>query len=147
MRSGGDGDFWGTAKDIAEVRGQIAEVKAQNAEVTLTISRFHFCNLHSDLCNFMIPIHDNAAGVTFAVKVHPRAKKNAITGEIGDALKVALTAPPVDGKANEACVDFLAKLLKVPRSSVSIISGHTSRNKMIRVMRLKASEVRERLAI
>ena len=57
----------------------------------------------------MIPIRDTAAGVTFAVKVHPRAKKNAITGEVGDALKLALTAPPVDGRANEACIEFSRK--------------------------------------
>ena len=82
----------------------------------------------------MVVIHDSPSGATFAVKVHPRAKKNAITGEVGDALKVALTAPPVDGKANEACIDFFAKLLKVPRSSVTIASGQSSRNKVIRVV-------------
>jgi uncharacterized protein (TIGR00251 family) len=87
------------------------------------------------------------AGTTFAVKVHPRAKKNAITGKVGDALKLALTAPPVDGKANEACIDFFAKLLKVPRSSVTIAAGQTSRNKVIRVAGLSAEEVRRRLKI
>ncbi|MGD0506978.1 MAG: DUF167 domain-containing protein [Terriglobales bacterium] len=87
------------------------------------------------------------AGTTFAIKVHPRAKKNAVTGEVGDALKVALTAPPVDGKANEACVDFFAKLLKVPRSSVTIAAGQTSRNKVIRVAGLSAEVVRSRLKI
>ena len=46
----------------------------------------------------MVAIQDLAEGVSFAVKVHPRAKKNAITGEVGDALKLSLTAPPVDGK-------------------------------------------------
>ncbi len=60
----------------------------------------------------MVAIHENGGGVSFAVKVHPRAKKNAITGELGDALKVALTAPPIDGRANEACIEFFAKLLK-----------------------------------
>ena len=85
--------------------------------------------------------------MTFAVKVHPRAKKTAITGEVGDALKVALTAPPVDGKANEACIDFFTKLLKVPRSSITIAAGLTSRNKLIRVAGLTAEELRERLGI
>jgi uncharacterized protein len=93
----------------------------------------------------MIPIHDTSAGVTFAVKVHPRAKKNAITGEFGDALKVALTAPPVDGRANEACIEFFANLLKVPRSSVTIASGETSRNKVIRVAGIAADDVRRRI--
>jgi uncharacterized protein (TIGR00251 family) len=94
----------------------------------------------------MVAIHDTPSGVTFAVKVHPRARKNAITGKVGDALKLALTAPPVEGKANEACIDFFAKLLKVPRSSVTIASGHSSRNKVIRVAGLPAEEVRRRLA-
>jgi hypothetical protein len=66
---------------------------------------------------------------------------------MGDALKVALTAPPVEGRANEACVEFFAKLLKVPRSSVSIAAGHTSRNKVVRVEGLSAAEVRTRLGV
>jgi uncharacterized protein (TIGR00251 family) len=94
----------------------------------------------------MAAISNSPAGATFAVKVHPRAKKNAITGTVGDALKLSLTAPPVDGKANEACIDFFAKLLKVPRSSVTIAAGHSSRNKIIRVAGLQAEEVRKRLA-
>ena len=88
-----------------------------------------------------------ATGISFAVKIHPRAKKNAITGQVGDALKVALTAPPVDGKANAACIEFFAKLLNVPRSSVTIAAGQTSRNKVIRVVGLSAEEVRRRLEI
>ena len=95
----------------------------------------------------MFAIHNSSAGVAFAVKVHPRARKNAITGKVGDALKLALTAPPVDGKANEACIDFFAKLLKVPRSSVTIATGQTSRNKVIRVAGVTAQQVRERLGI
>jgi len=95
----------------------------------------------------LIPIHDNASGATFSVRVHPRARKNAITGAVGDALKVALTAPPVDGKANEACIEFFAKLLKVPRSSVTIAAGLTSRNKVIRVAGLAGAEVRTRLGV
>ena len=86
-------------------------------------------------------------GVTFAVKVHPRSKKNAITGEVGDALKLSITAPPVDGKANDACIDFFAKLLKVARSSVTIAAGQTSRNKVIRVAGLTAQQVRECIGV
>ena len=67
------------------------------------------------------------------MKVQPRAKKNAIVGELGDALKVALTAPPIDGRANQACIEFFADLLNVPRSAVTIVSGQSSRNKVIRV--------------
>ena len=92
-----------------------------------------------------IPIRDTPEGVTFAVKIHPRAKKNAITGEGGDALKLAVTAPPVDGKANATCIEFFANLLKVPRSSVTIAAGQTSRNKVIRVAGLSAKELHKRL--
>ncbi len=94
----------------------------------------------------MIPIHESANGVTFAIRVHPRARKNSITGELGDALKVALTAPPIDGRANEACIEFFAKLLAVQRSAVSIVSGETSRNKVIRVTGLSAEAVRSKLS-
>ena len=93
----------------------------------------------------MLRVRDNGDGVSFAVKIHPRAKKNGITGDIGDALKVSLTAPPVEDRANQACIEFLAKLLKVPRSSVTIASGQTSRNKVIRVSGVAAQYVRERL--
>ena len=90
---------------------------------------------------------DTPSGATFSVKVHPRAKKNAITGELGDALKLALTAPPVDGAANEACIRFLAELLQVPRASVTIATGETSRQKLIRVTGLTAAEVERRLRL
>ena len=93
----------------------------------------------------MIKFQDGSQGVSFAVKVHPRAKKDAITGELGDALKVSLTTPPVEGRANDACIEFFAKLLKVPRSSVTIASGQSSRNKVVCVTGLRAAQVRERL--
>ena len=95
----------------------------------------------------MIPIHDSPTGAMFAIKVHPRAKKNAISGELGDALKLSLTAPPVEGRANDSCIDFVAKFLKVPRSSVTIASGLTSRNKIIHVAGISAEDVRRRLSI
>lgn len=93
----------------------------------------------------MFSIDDKPNAVTLAIKVHPRAKKNAITGEVGEALKVSLTAPPVDGKANQACIHLFARVLKLPRSSITIAAGQTSRNKVIRVTGLTAEEVRKRL--
>lgn len=93
----------------------------------------------------MIPIRDSPVGATFAVKVHPRAKKDAITGVVGDALKLALTAPPVEGRANEACIEFFAKLLSVPRSSVTIAAGQSRRQKVIRVAGMSAVAVAEQL--
>ena len=95
----------------------------------------------------MVTIHDTPSAATFVVKVHPRAKKNAITGELGDALKLSLTAPPIEGRANEACIEFIANLLKLPRSSVTIASGQNSRRKVIRVVGLSAEEVRERIGM
>jgi uncharacterized protein len=95
----------------------------------------------------MISIHDTPGGATFAIKIHPRARKNAMTGKPGDALKLSLTAPPVEGRANEACIEFLANLLKVPRSSVTIASGLSSRRKVIRVSGVSAGEVQKRLGI
>lgn len=93
----------------------------------------------------MFMIHESPDGVRFAVRVHPRAKRNAITGLVGDSLKVSLTTPPVEGRANEGCIEFIAKLLKVPRSSVTIASGQTSRNKVIRVAGVTATYVHDRL--
>jgi uncharacterized protein len=93
----------------------------------------------------MFAIREDDGCVTFAVKIHPRAKKNAISGELGEALKLSLTAPPLEGRANLACIEFLAKLLKLPRSSVTIASGHTNRNKVIRVAGVTGQYVRERL--
>ena len=95
----------------------------------------------------MTAIRDTPTGATFAVRVHPRAKKNGIIGEVGGALKVALTAPPIEGRANEACLEFLANLLDVPRSSIPIAAGQTSRNKVIRIAGLSAAEVRLRLQL
>lgn len=93
----------------------------------------------------VISIHETPAGVSFAIKVQPRAKKDAITGELGDALKISLMAPPLEGRANKACVEFFAKILKVPRSSVTIASGATGRNKVIRVAGVTGQYVRDRL--
>jgi len=93
----------------------------------------------------MFAIKEGGAGVSFSVRIHPRAKKDATTGELGDALKVSLAAPPIDGRANEACIEFFAKLLKVPRSSVTIASGQTSRNKIIRVTGVTGEYIRDRL--
>ncbi len=93
----------------------------------------------------MIPIRDTPQGATFSVRVQPRARKNAVVGEIGDALKIALTAPPVEGRANDACIEFLAEFLKVPRSSITIAAGLTSRNKVVRVRGITAAELADRL--
>jgi hypothetical protein len=93
----------------------------------------------------VLALHETASGVTFAVKVQPRAKKNSIAGELGDAVKITLTAPPVDGRANQACIEFFADLLNVSRSSIAIIAGESSRNKVIRVSGVPVEALREKL--
>jgi len=67
------------------------------------------------------------------VKLIPRSSRNRILGKSGDAYKVKVTSPPVDGKANKALVDLLAKRLKIPKSSIEIVSGKSSRVKYIRI--------------
>ncbi len=84
-------------------------------------------------------------GVTFAVRVVPRASKNEIAGVHGDALKVHLTAPPVEGKANEALIAFLSQRLGVRKSQVEIVAGAASRRKMIRVMGVSSQQVEQKL--
>ena len=90
----------------------------------------------------MIALHETAAGVTFAIKVQPRARRNAVVGELGSAVKIALTAPPVDGRANQACIEFLAELLSLPRSAIEIVSGQSSRSKVIRVAGISVQQLR-----
>ena len=78
------------------------------------------------------------------VKVHPRAKRSAITGRLGDAWKLDLAAPPVDGKANEECVRFFAELARTARSRVRVVTGLTSRTKVIDIEGVEQNEL-ERL--
>jgi uncharacterized protein len=73
------------------------------------------------------------ATIRFAVHVQPRATRSEALGRHGDALKVRLQAPPVDGAANEALVELLASVLEVPRRAVQLVSGHTSRRKVVEV--------------
>jgi uncharacterized protein (TIGR00251 family) len=94
----------------------------------------------------MIALKESAAGLIFAVKVHPRARRNAIAGTVGEALKVSLTAPPVEGRANQAVVEFIADWFEIAPSQVTIASGETSRNKLIRVTGVTARQLRQKLA-
>ena len=79
------------------------------------------------------------------VKVHPRARRSALAGRLGDAWKLALAAPPVDGKANDECVRFLAELAGVPRSRVRIVTGLTSRLKVVEIEGVTEVELETRL--
>lgn len=91
----------------------------------------------------MIPHTIKDGGVTFSVRVQPRASSSGVTGEIDGALKIRLAAPPVDGEANDELVRLLAKLFSIPRANVSILGGQTSKNKLIRLEGVSAESFRE----
>ena len=77
--------------------------------------------------------HTAGGGAVLTLHIQPGAKKTGVVGEYGDALKIRLAAPPVDGKANEALLRFVAETLDLPRSAVTLKSGHTSRRKVLEV--------------
>ena len=79
------------------------------------------------------------------VRVQPRSRENALVGWSGDTVKLRITAPPVEGAANTACLCVLSKLLNVPLTRVSIIKGQHSRNKVVRILGLTEEEAQTRL--
>ena len=81
----------------------------------------------------MLEVQEREGTVIFSVRVQPRASKDEVAGEMGGALKMRLRAPAVEDRANEALVEFLAQLLKTPRSAVRILSGERSRKKRIEI--------------
>ena len=84
--------------------------------------------------------------MTFRVRVQPRAARDQLAGEHNGAIKLRISAPPVDGKANEACRRLIAKLVGVSPSAVEIIAGESSKDKLIRVHHVTAAHLRERLS-
>jgi uncharacterized protein (TIGR00251 family) len=84
----------------------------------------------------MIPITKTERGIVFSIRVLPRSSRCEIAGIHGDALKLKITAPPVDGKANDECVRFLSETLGIKKSRISIVAGHTSRNKRIAISQI-----------
>lgn len=84
-------------------------------------------------------ITEKSGGVMITVRIVPRANKTGIAGELGEALKIRLQAPPVEGKANKALIEFLAGLLACSRSAISIESGDKGRNKMIFISGISAA--------
>jgi uncharacterized protein (TIGR00251 family) len=94
------------------------------------------------------PPRDNAplpASCTLAIKAIPNAPRSEIVGWLGDALKVKVHAPPVEGRANDALCEFLADTLGVPRCAVTVLRGDTSRLKTVRIDGLAAADLRARL--
>ena len=89
----------------------------------------------------MIPVRETETGVTFLIRVAPRASRSELAGVQGDALKLRITAPPVEGKANEECIRLLAGLLGVKKAQVTIIAGHSARTKTVAVAGVRAQAV------
>src|SRR5437588_10887339 len=85
--------------------------------------------------------------VTISIRVQPRASRNAVVGWTGDTLNIRLTAPPVEGAANAACLDFIAKLLDLSPSSLTLLGGERSRQKVVRITGLSHEEVYVRLKV
>ncbi|MEW6426278.1 MAG: DUF167 domain-containing protein [Bacillota bacterium] len=82
----------------------------------------------------------------FKMHVQPKASKNEVAGFYDGALRVRVKAPPVEGAANEACRALLAKVLAVPKSSIEILSGHSGRNKLVRVTGVSKEQILSVLA-
>ena len=88
---------------------------------------------------------DKSLPARIAVRVQPRASRNELVGYRGDQLRLRVTAPPEGGRANEAVIALLSSALGIPKSRISILRGHTSRNKVVLVEDMPAGEVQRRL--
>ena len=90
-------------------------------------------------------IEQTPSGVIVRIYAAPRASANKVVGLHDGAIKIALAAPPVDGAANRALIEFLAKLLDVPRNNITLVSGETSRNKVVRIAGIEAATAHSKL--
>jgi uncharacterized protein (TIGR00251 family) len=91
-------------------------------------------------------LHDGKKGSALAVRVTPRASRNEIVEILSDGtVKIRLTSPPVEGKANEALVAFLSEVLDVPRSHIDIVAGATGRDKLVSILDMDTDEVQQKI--
>lgn len=86
-------------------------------------------------------VTERDGAVSFEVRVVPRASRDAIAGVHGQALKVSLSAPPVEGAANEALIALLARALSVPKRTVELVRGEQSRTKLVRITGVTAAQL------
>ena len=89
----------------------------------------------------MIPVGETTSGVVFNIRVIPRASRCELAGIQGDALKLRITAPPVEGAANKECVRFLSDILGVKKSQITIIAGHRSKNKKVSISGINREDI------
>lgn len=92
-------------------------------------------------------MNETKDGIALRVRAVPRASKNQIQGVHDGALKIRLTTPPVDGKANQALVKFLSKTLKVSKSQIQLAQGDTSRHKTFQITGISAADLQKKLHI
>ena len=95
----------------------------------------------------MDPLTSTPRGTRLTLRIQPRASRNQVAGRHGGSIRISLTAPPVDGAANDALIRFLADQLRVARSAVTLVRGHTGRDKTVDVDGLPPEEVARRLGI
>lgn len=93
----------------------------------------------------MLKVRETKEGVFFAIRVLPRSSKCELAGLQGDALKIRITEPPVEGRANEACIRLLASLFAVNKNRIVIKAGHKSKNKQVSIAGLTCGDVRDAL--
>lgn len=84
-------------------------------------------------------LRSTATGVILTIHVQPAARKSEVVGTYGEALKIRLAAPPVDGKANAALIDYLAARLAIPKNRIELKSGHASRHKVLAIQGIEAA--------
>ena len=95
----------------------------------------------------MNPVEATGDGVRIQLHIQPRATRTELAGPFGDALKVRVKSPPVDGAANEELVRFLAEALSVSRSALELVAGHSGRRKTVRVLGISVVDAERRLGL
>lgn len=103
------------------------------------------CESFAHAARWCVPAK-NGTNTLLLLHVQPGAKRNAVVGEHGERLKIALKAPPIDGKANQALIKFVAETTGLPKSAVSLVSGETSREKRLEVRGISPKELLTALA-
>jgi uncharacterized protein len=104
------------------------------------------CGLLADV-RWMVSGYAMAGTCTLPIKAIPNAARSEVAGWLGEALKIKIQAPPVEGRANEALCTFLAGTLRLPRRAVTVLRGDTSRHKLVRIEGLSLTEVKARLGV
>jgi len=91
-------------------------------------------------------LSDGKRGAALAIRVTPRARRDEVVEVLADqTIKIRLTAPPVEGKANQALIEFLAKILGVPEAKIEIIAGATGRDKLVSILDMKSEVAQARI--